>query len=340
MNPAAVVLARLLAGVGAFLLAFLLSGAAARFLPWRRGRARARLALAVLPFVVLVVATLRGPSAEPRSASEPRGTVRIGAGLTPLGPFVHAAATAPRRFASEAPGTGAIVASALDARFGPRAPWALVAVLVGVSASSVVRRLRAVARARRVVAHACSVATSAWPLAASPSVGVVVTPALVGSPFVEGPRASRVIVPASSWGALSEGERDAVLLHELAHLRGRHPWLLFGAAAVAGAFAFVPFVSRAERALRSALEDCADEAAVAAGACPLSLASALVRIAELGGAAPGVRATSLGAASRGFEARVEALLDPAAPASKLHELARWVLVALVALVALRSVVFP
>lgn len=339
MNPAAVVLARLLAGVGAFVLAVVLAGAAARLLPWRRGRARARLVLAVLPFVVLVSATLRGAPAEPGSF-EPRGTVRIGAGVTPLGPFVHAAATAPRRYASEAPGTGAIVASALAERLGPRSPWGLVALLVGLSASSLVRRARAVVLARRVVAHARSEATSTGPLAAWPSVEVVVTPALVGSPFVEGPGASRVIVPWSSWSALSESERDAVLLHELAHLRGRHPWILVGVAAIAGAFAFVPFVSRAERAVRRALEECADEAALSAGACPLSLASALVRIAELGGAAPGVRATSLGAASGGLEARVEALLDPAAKASALDALGRWGVVALVALVALRSVVFP
>lgn len=339
MIPAAVVLGRLLSGVGAFVLALVLSGAAARILPHRRGRARARLVLAALPFVVLVVATLRGAPREPRAVGEPRGTVQIGAGLTPLGPFVHASATAPRRHTPEAPGTGGILADVLSERLGPMSPWGLVAVLVVLSSSSLVRRGYAFVRARRVVEHARAEATSAWTLA-SPRVEVVVTPALVGSPFVAGPGAARVLVPEATWSALSAGERDAVLLHELAHLRGRHAWILFVVGAVAGAFAFVPFVTRAERALRAELEASADEAAVAAGACPVSLASALLRVAELGGAAEEVRATSLAVAARGLGARVEALLDAPAPASDLHAAARGSVVVLVALVALRSVVFP
>lgn len=339
MTPAAVLLGRLLSGVGAFLFALALGGIVSRMLPRRRGRARPRLVLAVVPFVVLVAATLRGPSGEPGAAS-PRGALRLGAGVTSLGPFVHATVTAPSRVAQAADGTGGIVAGVLSDRLGPASPWALVALLVAISSGSLVRRGLALLRARRVVELARAEATSTFRIGQSPTVEIVVTPAVVGSPFVAGPGASRIIVPAAAWRALSPDEREAVLLHEVAHLRGRHPWLAVGVSAVAGLFAFVPLVSRAERALRAAIEDCADEAAVSHGASPLALASALVRVAERGDHGEGLGAPYLGVASAGLEVRVAALLDPAAPPSGRHVAARWALVLGVALVALRSVVFP
>ena len=49
MTPAAVLLGRLLSGVGAFLFALALGGIVSRMLPRRRGRARPRLVLAVVP---------------------------------------------------------------------------------------------------------------------------------------------------------------------------------------------------------------------------------------------------------------------------------------------------
>jgi Zn-dependent protease with chaperone function len=74
---------------------------------------------------------------------------------------------------------------------------------------------------------------------------------------------------------LDAPERDAVLAHELAHLRLRHHRLLFFAQVVTATLG--PLARRARAALGRELEVIADQAAVTATADPRTLARALAK---------------------------------------------------------------
>ena len=89
-----------------------------------------------------------------------------------------------------------------------------------------------------------------------------------------------VIVPASLMTGLPQAQLEALLLHELAHLR-RQDWLLALAASVLETLLFFhPAVWWLNRRLRQARELCCDAQAVCAGAEPEGLARALLALAE------------------------------------------------------------
>lgn len=85
----------------------------------------------------------------------------------------------------------------------------------------------------------------------------------------------KVVVSQGLLALLDAPERDAVLAHELAHLRLRHHRLLFFAQVVAATLG--PLARRARAALGRELEVIADQAAVTATADPRALARALAK---------------------------------------------------------------
>jgi beta-lactamase regulating signal transducer with metallopeptidase domain len=73
----------------------------------------------------------------------------------------------------------------------------------------------------------------------------------------------RLLLPAELWERLSGDQRDAILVHELAHLRRRDHWLRRLELLVLGLYWWHPVVWWARRELREAEEQCCDAWVVA-----------------------------------------------------------------------------
>jgi beta-lactamase regulating signal transducer with metallopeptidase domain len=71
-------------------------------------------------------------------------------------------------------------------------------------------------------------------------------------------RTPRVFVPAALWDALDEGQRDALLLHELAHYRRRDHWVRWIELAATVLYWWHPGVWWVRRELRESEEQCCD----------------------------------------------------------------------------------
>lgn len=120
----------------------------------------------------------------------------------------------------------------------------------------------------------------------------------------------QVVVSQGLLDTLTTPQVEAVIAHERAHLRLRHPRLLLAAAGVRHAMRWWLPTGRSHAALRAALERCADDAAAPDPASRKHLREALVSLAaaDVGGA---VAAFSLADATL---ERIEAMdRNPAAP---------------------------
>jgi len=107
--------------------------------------------------------------------------------------------------------------------------------------------------------------------------------------FAVGLRTARVVVSRGLMDLLSEEERRAALAHEVAHVRGGHPALLFLGRVMVQAFGPLPPVRRAFASLRRELEASADDHAVRAVGDPEVVASAIAKVG-LAGTAPAATA--------------------------------------------------
>lgn len=148
---------------------------------------------------------------------------------------------------------------------------------------------------------------------------------------------ARVLVSERAWLGLSPAQLEAGLAHERAHFRARDNWrrLLLLA---------VPLPGRRSEEIARAWSRCSEYAADdrAVAGCPdrsLTLASALLAVANLGVAAPAPAALSFllppVRSGRELAARIERLLQPPAPAP--HQRSgriAWLLAGSVALMAL------
>lgn len=142
----------------------------------------------------------------------------------------------------------------------------------------------------------------------------VVRVAPVASPQVAGWWRPWLLVPPGLAARLAPAELDAVLLHELAHVRrGDLRWNLLQRLALALLW-FHPVAWRLQAQLARERERCCDALAVRHGASPVALARALVKLAEAvtpaaGRAAPGL---ALSVSQGGLVERVRALVQPEA----------------------------
>ena len=73
---------------------------------------------------------------------------------------------------------------------------------------------------------------------------------------------ARLLVPADLWPDLDKGQRAALLIHELAHLKRKDHWVRWLDLAVAGLYWWHPVVWWARRGLREGEEQCCDAWAV------------------------------------------------------------------------------
>lgn len=95
-------------------------------------------------------------------------------------------------------------------------------------------------------------------------IGLRVCPEAVFVPVVVSPllwaigRVPRVLIPMGLWNRLSEDARDALLLHELAHLRRRDHWVRRLELIALGLYWWHPIAWWARRELQNAEEQCCD----------------------------------------------------------------------------------
>ena len=238
------------------------------------------------------------------------------------------------------PQSGAELLSSALSRVTPQLPVYVAAAILLVSALLVARRIWGFQAHMRVRRQALSsvLLVRQRPLG---NIVCIVDATYDGAPYASGVLAPRVVFSAEHFARLSAAERDACLLHELAHLaHGDTLWspLL---TLLTDAFWFLPGARWVLGRARSVMELRADEAALRAGAAPEALASALVSTGEqlLASTSPGVGLVR----ERLLARRVRRLLDPAnEPAPRAgfqHVGVRLVLAALIIFGVLQSVFF-
>ncbi|MGQ0668683.1 MAG: M56 family metallopeptidase, partial [Actinomycetota bacterium] len=123
------------------------------------------------------------------------------------------------------------------------------------------------------------------PTAISGGVPVYLIPVEQPVAYASGIRRGQVVVSEGLVRLLTDEERRAAVAHEVAHVRGGHPGLLFIGGVVARAFSALPPATRAFASLRRELEAAADDEAARAVGDPQVVARAIAKVG-LAGAAP------------------------------------------------------
>jgi len=156
--------------------------------------------------------------------------------------------------------------------------------------------------------------------------------AAVASPQVAGWRRPLLLVPRGLSATLADAELDAVLLHELAHVRrGDLRWNLLQRVVLALLW-FHPAAWSLQASVARERERCCDALAVRHGAQPTALARALVKLAEAGARPTLAMTMSQGGA---LVERVRGLLEPAQAAAAPRRRTAWALaISLACLLAL------
>ncbi|BAD60578.1 M56 family metallopeptidase [Nocardia thailandica] len=124
---------------------------------------------------------------------------------------------------------------------------------------------------------------------------------------------------------LNDGQRQAVLAHELAHLRGGHHRLIRGCEVLAAAMPWIPLFADAPKAVAALAEFAADDCAAAATS-PATIRSALCAVAATTGTEP---ASTLSLAGQVLQQRLQRLESSNPP----RRSSRWVLMGLSPIVA-------
>jgi Zn-dependent protease with chaperone function len=118
-------------------------------------------------------------------------------------------------------------------------------------------------------------------------------------------RRSRIVISAGALDLLDRDELAAVVDHERGHVQERHHLVLLPFASMIEMLDWMPYVTRAPRAVRALLEMAADDYATRLHP-PRVLASALVRMVH----PSAVPTCAFGASSGSVAARVRRLLEP------------------------------
>lgn len=272
-------------------------------------------------------------------AQQEHGTFQAGFGANHWGPSLQLRLGA-QLGGQLYPQSAAELSSSGLSRLAPQLPLYLASGVLLVSCALVARRIWAFwshARARRRAQQSVLLVQRR----ALGDIVCVVDAEHDGAPYVSGVLSPRIVFSAEHFGRLSATERDACLLHELAHVaHGDTLWspLL---ALLTDAFWFLPGARQVLTRARNVMELRADKAALRAGATPEALASALVTSGEmlLASTAPGVGLVR----ERLLARRVRCLLnpesEPAPRAGFQHVGVRLVLAALIVFGVLQSAFF-
>ena len=142
------------------------------------------------------------------------------------------------------------------------------------------------------------------------------------------PGRHRIVLTSGALSCLDDGQLQAVLAHERAHLSERHHLMLRLAAALESAFPVIRFFGMAARQVRYLVEVAADDAAVRR-APRLTLAAALLAVA-----AAGVPVGALGAGGSAAAQRIRRLIAPPLRSSLLQRAVTSAALAAVAALAI------
>lgn len=336
---------------GSFVIAAGLVWLVSKVLRPRAGRVAQ--SLLVLPLVKVVYDIARGIPEESFfwqtlvGARQDLGTFQIGLGISSGLPVINLSLGALRGGAVWPQSLAEPVATGLVLRVSPAAPAAIALALLTVSALLMAKRAFATAGALRLARDLRREATliETLPLGLR-AVDVVVSARHHGAPFAGGLVRPFVCFSAEAYAALDDDERAAVIGHELGHLR-HHDLLTFGVLAIlADLLWFVPGLRARCRTLCAHAEIAADDAALARGASPLALASALVRVGDLcaraSASAPMLSLVAGAEPASWLAQRVSALLSAeprvAAPSvrDRLAAVARFAAIALTFVVVLSA----
>ncbi len=162
----------------------------------------------------------------------------------------------------------------------------------------------------------------------------------VQSPLAVGIVRSLIILPASALMALSPEQLEAVLVHELAHVRRRdYLWNLVQTT-VETLFFFHPAVWWLGRRLRQQRELCCDDVAVQSCADPLIYATALLRLEERRRQPLSLAMALDGHRPSGLRLRIARILGESGGENGLRELAPLPVAAILTVVLLALLTVP
>lgn len=209
-------------------------------------------------------------------------TIQIGAGTSFWGPRLNAVLSIRGPNGEYAASLGDYLWALTNRPFGEILPLAIVISLLTVSAFLLIRRGRQVWRFEKTrLADRPEARTLPSDFQLRRPVDIYVSESFHGSPFTGGFWKPYICIPAAAANVLEKRELDAVIAHELGHVRS---FDLFGTLFVqtlGDFFWFVPGYRRLSRKIDRLRELLADQAAVQMGAEPASLASALLKLRDL-----------------------------------------------------------
>ena len=145
------------------------------------------------------------------------------------------------------------------------------------------------------------------------------------------PGRRRIVLTTGALTRLDDGQLDAVLAHERAHLSGRHHIVLALATALQRSVPSAGFFAVAARQIAYLVEVAADDAA-ARRAPRLTVASALLAVAMAG-----IPAGALGAGGSAAAHRIQRLINPPPRDSRTRQAVTWLALATAATLAIGAI---
>jgi hypothetical protein len=145
-----------------------------------------------------------------------------------------------------------------------------------------------------------------------PALGAVLVDHSQPAAYCVAGRHPTVVLTTGALAALDQGQLDAVLAHERAHLAGRHHRLLAMARIGRQVLPFLPLMPDADAQVARLVEMHADDAATRSRD-PRALATALVALATAASPVPAPAAPTLAAAATDAVQRIHRLLGPVEP---------------------------
>ena len=205
----------------------------------------------------------------------------------------------------------------MSSRLGPWLPTIVVFWIGGVAALSL-NLIRGWIQARRLLRHATSMSASVWPARMrlmADRLGLqmkirLVKSALVDVPAVIGWLRPAIVVPMSVLAGLPPAHLDAILAHELSHIRRRDYLVNIVQCVVETMLFYHPAVWWVSRRIRVERENCCDDLAASLCDSRLTYATALASLETLRAATPAIVMPATGGV---LLHRIRRLVDPRCP---------------------------
>jgi TonB family protein len=285
----------------------------------RRSTADARYIVACLGLSAMTLAPIATTTYHARSATTPSNQA---AATTPLmdadaRTLPETASASGDLFTTDAAAMDEAVSRSLSSRLRPWLPTIVVFWIGGVAALSL-NLIRGWIQARRLLRHAAAMSASVWPVRMrlmADRLGVEVKIRLVKSAVVDVPAVigwlrPAIIVPMSVLAGLSPAHIDAILAHELSHIRRRDYLVNIVQCVVETLLFYHPAVWWVSRRIRLEREHCCDDLAASLCDSRLTYATALASLETLRAATPTLVMPATGGV---LLHRIRRLVDPRCP---------------------------